>query len=124
MYRWQEHEKTGSSGLHSERYVIYPQLLPGVQAHNTVVVEPLLVADAVCIQIVVLDGGHGVSCKPFIPPFQKQDGVPPCAIELHHDRPACGLRLQEILHNTSVIYALRLGTKTYPCQACPRHMHE
>lgn len=61
--------KTSFCGLHCAVAVIHPQLLPGVHAHNTMVVEPLLVADAVCIQIIVLDGGHGVSCKAFILPF-------------------------------------------------------
>ena len=59
------------------------------------VVEPLLIADAVCIQFIVLDGRHCISCKAFISPLEEEDWVSSGAVELKHKCAPCRLRLHQ-----------------------------
>ena len=67
------------------------------------VVEPLLIANAISIQIVVLDGRHCISCKAFIPPLEEEDWVPSCAVELKHKCAASRLCLDWCPHSNSVV---------------------
>ena len=71
------------------------------------VVEPLLIADAICVQIIVLDGRDCISCKAFIPPLEEEDWVPSCAVELKHKGAACRLRLEWYPHSSSVVVCSR-----------------
>ena len=84
-------------------FVCCSQPLPCIHAHDTMVVEPLLVADAICVQIIVLDGWHCISCKAFILPLEEEDRIPSCAVELKHKRAASRLCLEWCPHSSSVV---------------------